>query len=289
KAPSSSAPVSCDIDWWAYVEIDMTTMKILSVNYPTMESHICHGDELGIKPHHAWSITTQDDLNSSNSYYGNYADLNAPDYLSSVFTALNSSYVGQAVNAFFPDGTTGCGTNTYGGCLEQAGWVLGSNGGNHANIVYVDFSKTGTFVTQPTTLKWINGYTTDIQGETDCSPGPANYTITLQNGTNTFAHTTNLSCSTAQDSSDLTNNSVFFENADGDTTQNWSNDITGTVSASSALEFTGTSSSQSWITSNNVDLSCTGNLSTSQVISGSQDSGGTATWSSLNKQPHACY
>ena len=47
KAPSSSAPVSCDIDWWAYVEIDMTTMKVISTKYPTMESHICHGDELG--------------------------------------------------------------------------------------------------------------------------------------------------------------------------------------------------------------------------------------------------
>ncbi|MGI0058283.1 MAG: hypothetical protein ACREBJ_00815, partial [Nitrosotalea sp.] len=47
RAPSSSAPVSCDIDWWAYVEIDMTTMKVVSTKYPTMESHICHGDELG--------------------------------------------------------------------------------------------------------------------------------------------------------------------------------------------------------------------------------------------------
>ncbi|MGI0060755.1 MAG: hypothetical protein ACREBJ_13405, partial [Nitrosotalea sp.] len=193
------------------------------------------------------------------------------------------------VNAFFPDGgSTGCHTNVNGGCLEQAGWVLGSNGVNHASIVYVDFSKTGTFVAQPTTIIWKNGFTSDIQGETDCSPGPANYTITLQNGTNTFAHTTNISCATAQDKTDLTDNSVFFENSDGDATQNWSNDITGTVSASSVLEFTGTSSSQSWVGSNNVDLSCTLVLSKSQVITGSDTGGGTASWSSLNKMGKAC-
>ena len=41
KAPSSSAPVPCDNDWWAWIEIDMTTMKVVQATYPTMESHQC--------------------------------------------------------------------------------------------------------------------------------------------------------------------------------------------------------------------------------------------------------
>lgn len=41
KAPSSSAPMPCDNDWWAWIEIDMTTMKVVKVTYPTMESHQC--------------------------------------------------------------------------------------------------------------------------------------------------------------------------------------------------------------------------------------------------------
>lgn len=41
KAPSSSAPVPCNNDWWAWVEIDMETMKVVKATYPTMESHSC--------------------------------------------------------------------------------------------------------------------------------------------------------------------------------------------------------------------------------------------------------
>ncbi len=47
KAPSSSAPFPCYNDWWATVVVDMTTMKVVSADYPTMESHICNRDKLG--------------------------------------------------------------------------------------------------------------------------------------------------------------------------------------------------------------------------------------------------
>lgn len=188
-------------------------------------------------------------------------------------------------------GSTGCFTNTYGECLEQAGWVLSSLGGNSANIVYVDFSKTGNFNAIPTTIEWKEAYTSDIQGEIDCSQGPGNYTIILQNGTNTATHTTDIGCSTAQNKLDLTDNSVFFESADNDTTQNWPSDITGSVSASSATEAKNSINNPvSWSSSHNVDIPCTGyaHLFASKVITGSLDSSGSATWSSLNKQPHAC-
>ena len=42
KAPSNSAPFPCDNDWWAWVEIDMTIMKVVRATYPTMESHDCN-------------------------------------------------------------------------------------------------------------------------------------------------------------------------------------------------------------------------------------------------------
>lgn len=41
KAPSSSAPFPCNNDWWAWVDIDMDTMKVVQATYPTMESHNC--------------------------------------------------------------------------------------------------------------------------------------------------------------------------------------------------------------------------------------------------------
>ncbi|MDE1766801.1 MAG: hypothetical protein KGI27_11100 [Thaumarchaeota archaeon] len=41
KSPSNSAPIPCDNDWWAWIEIDMTTMKVVKATYPTMESHQC--------------------------------------------------------------------------------------------------------------------------------------------------------------------------------------------------------------------------------------------------------
>jgi len=47
KAPSSSAPIACSNDWWATVVIDMTTMKVVSATYPTMESHPCEVVTLG--------------------------------------------------------------------------------------------------------------------------------------------------------------------------------------------------------------------------------------------------
>ncbi|MGH2612611.1 MAG: hypothetical protein ACRDFB_06125 [Rhabdochlamydiaceae bacterium] len=47
KAPSSSAPIACSNDWWATVVIDMTTMKVVSATYPTMESHPCEVVILG--------------------------------------------------------------------------------------------------------------------------------------------------------------------------------------------------------------------------------------------------
>ncbi len=47
KAPSGSALFPCNSDWWATIVIDMTTMKVVQANYPTMESHSCQVITLG--------------------------------------------------------------------------------------------------------------------------------------------------------------------------------------------------------------------------------------------------
>ncbi|MDE1843907.1 MAG: hypothetical protein KGI10_01100 [Thaumarchaeota archaeon] len=44
KASSNSSLIPCDNnnDWWAWVMIDRTTMKVIQATYPTMESHNCN-------------------------------------------------------------------------------------------------------------------------------------------------------------------------------------------------------------------------------------------------------
>lgn len=67
KAPSSSAPVPCSNDWWAWIEIDMTTMKIVRATYPTMESHNCNYVTTGPDiPHiQADAISRQKQINNT--------------------------------------------------------------------------------------------------------------------------------------------------------------------------------------------------------------------------------
>jgi hypothetical protein len=47
KAQSSSAPIPCNQDWEAMITVDMTTMKVISATYPTMESHNCSNYSTG--------------------------------------------------------------------------------------------------------------------------------------------------------------------------------------------------------------------------------------------------
>jgi hypothetical protein len=100
--------------------------------------------------------------------------------------------------------------------------------------------------------------------------------------------TTSIPCSTSQ-STNNSDDSVFFENAANETSSKWSGDLTSTVSATNAQEYKdSTTNLVLWSSSSNFDTNCYGHISTtSQVITGSLASGTTATWSSLNKQPVA--
>ncbi|WP_218583676.1 hypothetical protein, partial [Candidatus Nitrosotalea sp. FS] len=173
KAPSSSAPVACDIDWWAWVEIDLTTKKVVYADYPSMASHICRGPagSLGTSP--GYSTVEQTDLNSGTiSYYGNYAELRLPSFNTGIYSHLGSAYVEQWLNAdFYP--SSGCSTTE---CLEQGGWLItayacsGCNiSANTADIVYVDQSVHHNQQDYNTGLKWTNGASTTLYTEVDCA------------------------------------------------------------------------------------------------------------------------
>lgn len=289
KASSNSAPFACDIDWWAQVTIDMTTKKVVSASYPTMESHACHAAEGKLSDPPGWSVATENDLNSTTNYYGDYAELNIPSFSNSIYSHLNGKYVEQFVNSFFHP-SSGC---SDGNCIEQAGWILASTTTCHScntnsnDLIYVDESVHNNQDDYNTGLVWTSSLTT-LYGEIDCAYTLADYGIYITNGTNTFLETTTIPCSTTQLKTDLTDNSVFFENADTQASSNWSSYITGTVSATNALEFTGSSTNHAWNTSHNVDVDCHYTISKDVVMTGSLASGTTATWSSLSKQPVAC-
>ncbi len=138
-----------------------------------------------------------------------------------------------------------------------------------------------------TGLTWVNGQSPD----SSIACASSDYDITITYGSQLFSEVTNIPCTSAQNK-DVYNNSVFFENTDKQASSNWSNYITGTVSATNAFEYDSLGNSYQWSTSNNKDVNtCTSppTITTSNVItSGHLYSGGTATWVSLSSQPYAC-
>ncbi|MGI0088573.1 MAG: hypothetical protein ACREBI_11545 [Nitrosotalea sp.] len=294
KAPSSSASISCDIDWWAWVQVDLTTKKVVSADYPSAASHICRGPAGSPAGSPGYSMAEQTDVNSgSNSYYGNYAELNAPSVNTSIFSHLNGAYVEQLVNAEF-NPSSGC-TNV--DCLEQGGWLVTafacsgcSISANTMDIVYVDESVHNNQQDYNTGLKWTNSVST-IYSEIDCAYTTPDYGINISNGTNSFTETTTISCTTPQLAFDSFDNSVWLENWDSQASSNWSSYF-GTVSATNAQEYKGSYNSVpiSWSGSANKDGTCSGSIvSPSQVItSGNLASGTTATWASLTHEPVGC-
>ncbi|HET7336860.1 MAG TPA: hypothetical protein VFJ23_03095 [Candidatus Nitrosotalea sp.] len=288
--PNSSAPVKCDIGWVAGVRIDISTDKVIGAWYPTLESHQCHDitlDHSHDKKHDppGYSTATQNDVNSTTSYYGNSAVLQTPSYSSSIFSDMNQ-LVAQILNARW---NVSCYSDSE--CFTQVGWLITvpsiSSGGissNSADIVYVDESTTGNKVPINTNLGWQNGGTEDVSLTCGSSGDVA---ISITYGTSTYYANTHISCSTTQ-YNDVLNNSIFFENHNTSSYTSWPSDITGTVDATSAEEYNSGGTGSNWSTSHNVDLDCSGTVTQSSVITGDLTSGNTATWQYLSNEPYAC-
>lgn len=289
KAPSKSAPVACDVDWSAWIKIDLATKKVIAADYPSMNSHVCHGITGANGANHGYSIATQDDVIGS-SYYGNYAEIKSPSFLSTVYNHLSGGYITQLLNAEWNSGT-GC-SDPY--CIEQVGWLLTAATGcsgcgisaNHNYIAYVDESTYNDQHLRDTGLSWVNGQT--LASSISCSGSMQ--TITTTYGSQLFSQITKIPCTSPQDNFQY-DNSVFLENSDTLASSNWSSDITGTVSATNAFEFNSLGGSSQWGASSNKDTTCVvpHSYTTSTVItSGNLKLGGTATWGNLSNEPVGC-
>jgi hypothetical protein len=299
--PNVQTAVACDTGWWAMVKVDLATKKVVSEDEPTKDSAICHSELNGgnisventqpvsvldaILPQAnaaaGYSVARENDV-TSYSIYGNIAKFATPSYNAAIFTHENK-YIEQLLNANWNRASS----------FTQAGWVITHISGctgcgisaNTASLAFVDQSVYGDFNLRGISYSWVNGQTE--LAEVLCNGG-ANYLIAVGYGSNIFNHTTNVPCNTTQNN-DTYNNSVFFENANTVSSSTWSADVTGTVNGFSAYEFRNSQNTAStWLASTNSDVSCTGVPSSSTVITGNIQGGGTATWSTLSNVPVAC-
>jgi hypothetical protein len=231
-----------------------------------------------------YSAATEDDVEYYN-VYGNYAYFQTPSYLSSIFTDENE-YIEQFLNAKW----NGANHDT-----TQAGWLITAVAGfggsgisaDTADLVYVDESVYGNEASYNMEIPggWVNGQTEE--SEILCNGG-SNNVIETAYGNYVFGHNTNVPCGTTQ-YSDNYNNSVFFENRNTVSSSQWAGDVTGTVQANTAYENRDSQNNLvTWLSSTNIDMTCTQSTSSSSVITGNIESGGTATWAHLSNVPPAC-
>lgn len=113
KAPSSSAPISCDNDWWAWIEIDMTTMKVVQATYPTIESHNCQ-------------IATSGGPESGGVQMSNTASIESPlkQFNSGISAKDVKCNVGLLLVIKSEDGTPACVKLDAVSMLVERGWAL---------------------------------------------------------------------------------------------------------------------------------------------------------------------
>ncbi|MDE1841439.1 MAG: hypothetical protein KGI09_06110, partial [Thaumarchaeota archaeon] len=159
---TAKAPFSCDIGWFAIVDVDLATKKVLNAHHPTVESHGCHGIGSGpiiykrnADPNPGYSTATQNDVNSSTSYYGNSAVIQPPSFNNPGIYNSMTEDVEQLVNVDWSK-TCSLGSGSTLDCFLQGGWIIttpasGCSSCNiladSSDIVYVDQSTTGRTMT----------------------------------------------------------------------------------------------------------------------------------------------
>ncbi|WP_157928388.1 hypothetical protein [Candidatus Nitrosotalea okcheonensis] len=297
--PDANTPLKCANGWTARVQVDLITKKALHAWYPDMQSpctgyaelkktdssdglgHVTtHNNAASLTPstHIGDSEATEQDV-TSGQWYGNEAFFPTPSYSSNIFKDMNA-LVGFTLNDNF---------NTANG-FTQAGWIMteipGCGGCNLSAgttaLAYVDESISGAGdAAYNIGYTWVNGQ--NVIAEVICNTGTSKYDIDITYGS-TYAHHTNISCSTYQ-TNDRDNNSIWFENQNTIQSSLWSGDITSSISASHAYKFDYQAiNAYSWSSSNDYDRTA-GVDQTSSVMTGNVASFGTATWSSLSNVP----
>ncbi len=306
--PTANAPVFCDKGWWARVEIDLSTKKVLSSDHPTPNKD-CHGEIPPSMPietagtndsenpviqtilpkayaagQSALAFASQHDVITYN-IYGSTVNLKTPTVSSTIYTNMDTA-VGHLLTQYFKDSTS---------YFAQAGWIVTTVAGcpgcnipaDSKKIVYIDRSVYGDYEARAVTasgFSWVNDRTLVL----NIICGTSNYSINFGYGSAIYSHTTNIPCSKTL-RSDNVNNGIWFENKNT-VFDNWYDYISSDVKAWGAYEFRGSPSTwYTWISSYNRDMSCTKSFSPSSVIyTGNVQGGGTAYWDRLWNMQLAC-
>lgn len=300
KLPSTAkAQKFCENGWEAMVKINLETKGIEDATYPTASSQCVPVDisELGrpddgqqigysliprayaLTTSNGFAIARQDDLDDSifDSYYGNLAYLKTPSISSTIYTKMDG-FVAFLLNAEWTSGH-----------YTQIGWEATSFAtscgvpASSKKIVYADNSVYSDLCARDTGLTWSDGAI--LLAEHICQ-GNGKYGQEISYNGNTWGHFTNVSCTTKQ-TSNIGNNSVFFENSNTSAkpASGWAPYITSSVTADDAYEAKNSVSGWvKWTASANKDKSCSGTVNSS-VITGSLANFGLATWSSLSNTP----
>lgn len=280
---------------WASIAIDLATNTIKEATFPkagvNYECNTVHNGPVqasaamqGVSPlvsTPSFVIAKENDVASSNMF-GSWANIRTPSFSTNIYSHMDQN-ISVLINQLWTTGD-----------FTQLGWTITHTAGcagaginaNSADLGFVDTStKAGSvcIFNIPTFT-----YTGNVNAlsQTLCNGG-STYTEQITYNGVTWQHPTNISCSTHQNTDQL-NNSVFFENWNTVASSNWSGDVTGTVQASGAKEFVGsTSNIQNWTTSTALQVHC-GSSVTNTVLTGSLASAGTAQWQSLSTVPVAC-
>lgn len=295
--------VQCGYGWGATIGINLETNEVEYAYYPKKSSHQCEGptamidfDKTAENPmpefiptaeatNHVtpgFLIARQNDVTAGN-IEGSWANLNTPSFNTQIYNDMNqfiAFLVNQKWNNIDPTWVKSAwAISTVAGC-SGCGF-----GANESFLAYADTSTHGNnFLRKVPGFTWSGG-TTEV-AQTLCDGSGTKYKMQITYGENAWQQATDVNCGTPQ-SSDVNNNSVFFENWNTGSSSNWANDITGTVKASLAKEMDSNNTIKDWSTSQNREVSCTGVASTTSGISGSLANAGTATWSP-SSTPQAC-
>ncbi len=302
-APGNGSPkYTCSENWIASIEFDLETNKITKEEYPSENNRECHKGSIEFeKPSqnarfveesipnmiptadagHTFLIGTQESVATANRY-GAFALISTPQIDDANIWNEMNWYVSHTLNQDFGSPTPS---------FLQVGYLLttldGCTGCNitpdAAQFVYVDSSYWGD--AQPRKISMTYTENNNAIAYIICDAGSKIKERIWHNG-NFFSRDSSVDCGT-KTTNITTDNSVFFENANTNTSSTWADEIETSVKAWNAKEYTSTTSYQNWADSLNKKKNCSGSFSSTTLISGNLKAGGTATWS-LSSMDAAC-
>lgn len=293
---SGNPPAECFQGWWATIDVDLATYSVKQVGVPNIDSHQCQSDikfadpdlvgaeaqfpafvqtASAVPANPGFLLLEENDVTSYN-IYGNLAYFKTPAYNTAIYNHMDY-YIAELIN--WKSSTN---------MLAQEGWMITTVAGcttcgseaipaDSGVLVYADQSVYGNLEAHKipgSGFNWVNGRV--LLGETICNGG-SNYLQSVGYGSSIWNHNTSISCSNADNNSQISN-AGYFENWNTVSSSNWASDITDPVTMYSAYEGRGaTNTWYTWINSSNQQKTCGGSVGSTTAVSGSLAGGGTAT------------